>query len=179
MGIIISTFTGCGREYLKNTHGDKIKIFDAVSEIPLKKVDGKIDEETLEGYFNKVMESIDENDIVFIDASNDVRDIFNENNVDYDIFYPSENRRGEFIENEVRKRSNPNKIRELDKDFNKWVGDIDDDESPNCYKHKLANQGEFIGNSPIIMQYIDDVKHEQNSKRMDESTRSEEASEEN
>ena len=33
MGIIISSFIGCGREYLKNTHGKKAKIFDAIDEI--------------------------------------------------------------------------------------------------------------------------------------------------
>jgi hypothetical protein len=40
MGIIISSFIGCGREYLKNTYGDKVKIFDAVAEIPLTDIDG-------------------------------------------------------------------------------------------------------------------------------------------
>lgn len=38
--------------------------------------------------------------------------------------------------------------------------EIDDDESPNCYKHKLSRMGEFIGNSPIIMQYIDSLKNQ-------------------
>ena len=45
MGIIVSCFTGCGREFLKETYGDKIKIFDAVAEIPLTDVDGKINSE--------------------------------------------------------------------------------------------------------------------------------------
>ena len=47
------------------------------------------------------------------------------------MFYPSAERRGEFIENQVRKRSNPKDIRELDKNFEEWVNDIDNDESPN------------------------------------------------
>ena len=157
MGIIISCFTGCGREFLKNTHGDKVKIFDAVAEMPLTDVDGKVNGDLLESYFNKVMSVVDENDIVFVDASTAVRDKLNENNVDYDVFYPSFERRGEFIENQVRKRTNPKIIRSLDKDFEKWVKEIDDDESPNCYKHKLNNQGEFIGNAPIIMQYINSL----------------------
>ena len=40
MGIIISSFIGCGREYFKNTYGKKAKIFDAVEKIPLTDVDG-------------------------------------------------------------------------------------------------------------------------------------------
>ena len=151
MGIILSSFMGCGREFLKNTHGDKIKIFDAV-ETGLSEQD--------EEFFDLVMGQVDSNDIVFIPSSEGIRNLFNENNVDYDVFYPSKERRGEFIENQVRKRSNPKNIQNLDKNFDKWVQEIDDDESPNCYKHKLSNMGEFIGNSPIIMQYIDSLKNQ-------------------
>ena len=70
-------------------------------------------------------------------------------------------RRKEFIENQVRKRVKPKYIQALDKDFAKWVKEIDDDEFENCYKHKLSHFGEFIGNSPIIMQYIDNLKNQQ------------------
>ena len=155
MGIIISSFIGCGREFLKNTHGNKIKIFDAVEDILLDEKN----KESLEKYYNTVMDSVDGNDIVFIGSSENIRSIFNENKVDYDVFYPSNDRRGEFIENQVRKRANPNVIRDIDKNFNEMVKSIDDDESENCYKHKMANRGEFIGNSPIIMQYIDSIKN--------------------
>lgn len=179
MGIIISCFTGCGREFLKNTHGDKVKVFDAVAEMPLTDIDGKVNGDLLESYFNKVMSVVDENDIVFVDASTVVRNKLNENNVDYDIFYPSAERRGEFIENQVRKRTKPTVIRDLDKNFEKWVDEIENDESPNCYKHKLSNQGEFIGNSPVIMQYIDSVKNEQHNETMAQPPRSEEDDEAN
>lgn len=156
MGIIISSFIGCGREYLKNLYGDKVKIFDAVEEIPMD----EITDDSIEKYVNEVMSVVDENDIVFIDSSDKIRGAFNSKSIDYDVFYPSENRRGEFIENQVRKRTKPNEIRKLDKDFGKLVKEIDDDESQNCYKHKLNNFGEFIGNSPIIMQYIDSLSNE-------------------
>lgn len=158
MGIILSSFIGCGREYLKNTYGDKVKIFDAVAEIPLTDIDGKTNGDLLEGYVNKVLDVVDSHDIVFIDSSKAVRDALNEKNVDYDIFYPSKERRGEFIENQVRKRTNSKIIQSLDRNFEKWVDNIDNDESENCYKHKLVNRGEFIGNTPIIMQYINSLK---------------------
>ena len=151
MGIIISSFIGCGKTFLTNTYGDKVKIFDA-SNI------------NLESIVNEVMGIVDENDIVFVPSSEDIRNLFNEQHIDYDVFYPSEERRGEFIENQVRKRTNPKNIQALDKDFAKWVKEIDDDESENCYKHKLSHFGEFIGNSPIIMQYIDSLKNDNNAK---------------
>ena len=158
MGIIISSFIGCGREYLKNTYGDKIKIFDAIEEVPLTDIDGKTNGDLIEGYVNKVMDIIDDNDIVFIATSKEVREAFTEKNIDYDLFYPSKERRGEFIENQVRKRTNSKIIQSLDRNFDKWIDEIDNDESENCYKHKLANRGEFIGNTPVIMQYIDSLK---------------------
>lgn len=149
MGIIISSFIGCGKTFLTNTYGDKVKIFDA-------------NNISTESIVDEVMGVVDENDIVFIPSSENIRNLFNEQHIDYDIFYPSKERRGEFIENQVRKRSNPKNIQNLDKNFDKWVQEIDDDESSNCYKHKLSNMGEFIGNSPIIMQYINSLKENNN-----------------
>jgi len=153
MGIIISSFIGCGREFLKNTQGDKIRIFDAVSDVEVD----ESNDESLESYYNIVMDNVSGNDIVFIGSSERIRKVFDDNNTDYDVFYPSKERRGEFIENQVRKRSNSKSIRELDANFNKWINEIEDDEHSNCYKHKLSNNGEFIGNTPIIMTYIDSV----------------------
>lgn len=150
MGIIISSFTGCGRSYFKNVYDKQAKIYDAVEELSEKN--------DLETYFNTVMSEVDKNDVVFIDFSNNVRSVFEENNIDFDIFYPSSERRGEFIENQVRKRSNPKDIQNLDRYFDKMIEDIENDESPNCYKHKLENKGEFLGNTPLIMQYINNIK---------------------
>jgi hypothetical protein len=150
MGIIISSFTGCGRSYFKNVYGKQTKIYDAVDELSEK--------HDLETYFNTVMSEVDKNDIVFIDFSSNVRSVFEENNIDFDVFYPSSERRGEFIENQVRKRSNPKDIQNLDRYFDKMIEDIENDESPNCYKHKLENKGEFLGNAPSIMQYINNTK---------------------
>lgn len=160
MGIILSSFRGCGREFLKNTHGDKVKIYDAIADIPATDLEEKTNQDLLDEYYNRVMDNVDNYDIVFIDSSNGIRDTFNEHGIDYDVFYPSKERRGEFIENQVRKRVKPEIIRSLDKNFEKWVQEIDDDESPNCYKHKLSRMGEFIGNCPIIMQYIDSLRNQ-------------------
>jgi len=156
MGIIISSFIGCGREYLKNIYGKKAKIFDMADEMG---INDSSNQDLLEECYNKVMSVVDDYDIVFIPSSKNVREMFNEHNVDYDIFYPSVERRNEFIENQVRKRTKPDVIRKLDKNFEEWVNEIDDDESPNCYKHKLNKQGEFIGNEPTIMSYINGLNN--------------------
>ncbi len=170
MGIILSSFRGCGREFLKNTHGDKVKIYDAIDNILATDIEGKISQDLLEEYYNKVMDNVDSYDIVFIDSSTSIRDTFNKHGVDYDVFYPSKERRGEFIENQVRKKTKPEVIRSLDKNFEKWVQEIDDDEAPNCYKHKLSKMGEFIGNSPIIMQYIYSLKNQPQLQTQEEAS---------
>ena len=95
MGIIISSFIGCGREYLKNIYGKKAKIFDVADEMG---INDSSNQDLLEECYNKVMSVVDDYDIVFIPSSKNVREIFNEHNVDYDIFYPSVERRNEFIE---------------------------------------------------------------------------------
>ena len=170
MGIILSSFRGCGREFLKNTHGDKVKIYDAIDNILATDIEGKISQDLLEEYYNKVMDNVDSYDMVFIDSSTSIRDIFNRHGVDYDVFYPSKERRGEFIENQVRKKTKPEVIRSLDKNFEKWIQEIDDDEAPNCYKHKLSKMGEFIGNSPIIMQYIYSLKNQPQLQTQEEAS---------
>ena len=157
MGIIISSFIGCGREFFKNAFSNKVKIFDAVEELPLTNDKGKIDDDLLESYFNKVMSIVDSTDVVFIHINKSVRDFFSMNGVDYDLFYPSENRRGEFIENQVRKRAKPKDIQLLDKNFAQWVEEIDNYDSQNCYKHKLENKYEYIGNSQLINNYLNSL----------------------
>lgn len=149
MGIIISSFVGCGKTFLTNTYGNKVKIFDATN------LNG-------ENIVDEVMSLVDEYDIVFIPSDDKIREKFNENNIDYDVFYPAKGRRGEFIENQVRKRTNPSDIRYLDKNFESLIQVIDNEESPNCFKHKLSNFGEFIGNAPIILQYLENVKFAEN-----------------
>ena len=183
MGIIISSFPGCGKTYLTNTYGDKVKIVDAMVEFR------HVGEPTGDGYeydynalVDEVMKNVSKYDIVFVPIDSKCLDVFNNRNIDYDIFYPSSERRGEFIENMVRKRTKPQGIMMLDRDFDKMIKAIDDIESENCYKHKMTEQGHFIGNDTAIMNYITSVKNKPNevqSERVEESSRSEDDNEEN
>lgn len=153
MGIILSCFKGIGKTYLMNTHGKNAKILD------LNDYDG-------DDLIGAIKDGVNENDIVFVSCDTDTMDLLNENNIDYDLFYPSKERRKEFIENEVRKRTRSSEIRTLDRDFGMMIDEIEDNESENCFKHCLANFGEFIGNSPIILSYISDLKKEEKNERI-------------
>ena len=145
MGIILSCFKGIGKTYLTNTQGKNAKILD------LSGYDG-------DDFIETLLKSVNENDIVFVSCDSKVRETLNENGIDYDVFYPSKDRRKEFIENEVRKHTNSTEIRALDRDFEDIINDIDEDESNNCFKHCLSGFGEFIGNTPMLLSYISDLK---------------------
>lgn len=180
MGIIISSFPGCGKTYLTNTHGDKAKMLDAWVELH------HYGEPTGDGYdydFNlfvdAVMSVVDKYDVVFIPIDSKCLDVLNKRKIDYDLFYPSKERRQEFIENMVRKRMKPQGIMMLDRDFNKMVDEIDNIEAENCYKHKMIEPGHFIGNDNAVMQYINNIKQnptkdeQKPSERVEEPSRSE------
>ena len=178
MGIILSSFPGCGKTYLMNTHGDKAKILDAFAALGHE---GEPTADTHEYDYNlfvdAVMREVGKYDIVFIPVGEEYLDAFNKRNIDYDVFYPSKERRGEFIENMVRKRMKPQGIMMLDRDFDKMVDRIDNIEAENCYKHKMNEQGHFIGNDNAIMQYINNIKQnpvkdeKEHSERVEESPR--------
>lgn len=145
MGVIISSTLGCGKDELINEYSDKIKI-DDISDI-------EIDDE----FINKVNDLSDDNDILFVGSSNGVIDKLIESKIDFDLFYPSEERRMEFIENQVKARAPFDVIRNLDMNFTKDVSRIDSIESENVYKHKMLNRGEYIYSNKKILKYIENI----------------------
>lgn len=179
MGIIISSFPGCGKSYLMNTHGNKAKMLDAFTLMG----EGQEGDYDYNLWVNNIIDVVDDYDIVFIPVTERLLEALNNRKVDYDIFYPSKDRRKEFLENMVRKRAFRNDIMTLDRDFDKIVDRIDTIESENCYKHKMEEQGHFIGNDVAIMQYINNINQTPNtneqSKGMEESSRGESDNEAN
>ena len=181
MGIIVSSFPGCGKTYLMNTHGDKADMLDATTLMG----EGQEGDYDYNKWVDNIMDVVEDYDIVFIPVAEKLLDAFNKRNIDYDIFYPSKERRGEFIENMVRKRAFRNDIMMLDREFDKIVDRIDNIEAENCYKHKMNEQGHFIGNDNAIMQYINNIKQnpvkdeKEHSEGVEEPTRGEEADERN
>ena len=77
----------------------------------------------------------------------------------------------------------PQGIMMLDRDFDKMVDRIDNIEAENCYKHKMNEQGHFIGNDNAIMQYINNIKQnpvkdeKEHSEGVERPTRGEETDE--
>lgn len=142
MGIIVSIFDGCGKEGLIEKYHGKAKILDLKSNLPPNE------------YVDEVMNNLPKNDVVFVPTDEKILDEFETRNIDFDVFYPSEDRRQELVIKLVENKAPFKVISTFDNNFNKWVKTIEDDDSDNCHKHKL-NKGEFIYNHDVINEYLE------------------------
>lgn len=145
MGIILSSFKGCGKRTLLASLDHGITGIDC----------GDIDSETdIDLYIDSALSFNKKYDFVFVSSEQPVRKRLNERGIDFDLFYPSEERRNELIEGLVKSRVNAKSIAEFDKRFTKEIQLIDNDDFEHEKKHKLVKKGEFIGNNNLIIQYI-------------------------
>lgn len=145
MGIIVSSFKGCGKRTLLASLDHGITGIDC----------GDIDSETdIDLYIDSALSFNKKYDFVFVSAEPSVRRRLNERGIDFDLFYPSKERRNELIEGLVKSHENAKNIAEFDKGFIKRIQSIDDDDFEHEKKHKLENSDEFIGNNNLIIQYI-------------------------
>ena len=89
MGILISSFPGCGKSYLMNTHGNKAKMLDATTMMG----EGQEGEYNYNLWVDNIMDVVDDYDIVFVPVAEKLLEALNNRKIDYDIFYPSKDRR--------------------------------------------------------------------------------------
>jgi hypothetical protein len=168
MGIILSTFIGIGKEEIISSYGGDIKILDL-------DVKSMIDEVPPKNFADTISSQVDDYDIVFIPTVKFIREELERRNIDYDIYYPSKERRQELILKFVGGRMPFTDIAKFDNNCNKYVDEIDSDESPNCYKHKLSEDGQFLWNDQVIIRYIKSViENAKHKERVEEPSRSEE-----
>jgi hypothetical protein len=165
MGIIVSTLVGCGKEELMEEFKGKAKFHDMTDETTIKELPPK-------SFVDNVMYYVDECDIVFIPTEQYILDELERRNIDFDIFYPSKHRRQEIIIKLVGTRMSFPTIARVDNNFNDWIDAIDENDSPNCFKHKMEKEGEFINNSEIIIEFLKTAINER-SKKMEDPSRSE------
>lgn len=145
MGIIISSFKGCGKRTLLSDLDHGITGVDC----------GTVDSDTdIDAYIDSALSFSEKYDFVFISPSTKLRQRLNERAIDFDVFYPSKARKNELIEGLVRSREPHSSIAAFDKNYEKMVDSIDNDRLEHEKKHKLENKGEFIGNNELIIKYI-------------------------
>lgn len=149
--VIVSAFPGMGKTYAYNLFNKDIKVMDSDSSYFSK-------DNFPSNYIQHIKENIPNYDLIFISSHKEVRDLLEIEGIDFDLFYPDKERKNEFIENYVTRHSKMDFIRKVDNNWNDWINSIELDDSSHCHTHCLKNKGEFIGNNPMILQYINQVK---------------------
>lgn len=153
MGIIVSSFPGCGKRYLYDSFKDKIRIIYSDS--------NKFDKNNFsDNFINYIKRNIENTDIILVPSHKEVRDALIANYIDFDIFYPSKNRRMEFLINYIKNGRLSSSIKKIDENWNQWISEIENEPSNFCCKHELKNEGDFIGNDSQIIKYINKIINE-------------------
>lgn len=164
--IIVSAFPGMGKTYAFNmlSQEGKVKVKDSDS--------SHFDKAYFpDNYIDDIRQNIPSYDIIFVSSHKEVRDALEKNKIDFDLFYPSKERRNEFLENYVRRKSKPDLIKKIDNNWNSWIDEINNETNPHCHKHCLSDQGQFIGNNPMIMTFINQVKKNKENKELKEEAK--------
>lgn len=157
--IIVSAFPGMGKSYAYNLLKNDIKVLDSDS--------SKFDKDNFPwNYIEHIKDNIDNCDIIFVSSHKEVRDTLNNEGIDFDLFYPAKERRNEFLQNYVSRHSPRNLIMKIDNNWNKWIDEIETEDNPHCHLHCLREQGQFIGNNPMIMQFVAQVKKDSDKKEV-------------
>ena len=112
-------------------------------------------------YIEHIKENIDNVDIMFISSHEDVRNALENEDIDFDLFYPSIDRKIEFLENYVKRRSNREFIMKVDANWKEWIDGIENNTLKHCHIHKL-NRGEFLMNNDLLNRYIQTLTNNAN-----------------
>ena len=158
--ILVSAFPGMGKTYAYNLFNKDIKITDSDSSHFNK-------DDFPENYIKHIKENIPNYDLIFISSHKEVRDMLDMEGIDFDLFYPDKSRKNEFIENYVARHSKMDFIRKVDNNWDDWIDEIEKENNPHCHIHCLKHAGDFIGNNPMILQYINQVKSNREVKEVD------------
>lgn len=152
---VISAFPGCGKTVAYFDLKDTIKVKDSDSSTFDKS-------EFPENYIKSIKEDIGKYDIIFVSSHKEVRDALEKEKIPYILFFPSYSRRSEFMENYVRRRTSPELIKKIDANFDKWIHDIEEEESDYCQRIRLGEPGQYITNE---QHFVDLINHIINTKR--------------
>jgi hypothetical protein len=130
--LLISAFPGCGKSHLfKNS---KLKVMDSDS--------SKFDKEYFpNNYMKHIKENLYNADIICISSHQEVRQALVENGLDFVLVYPKKEIKEEYIQRYKDRGSDENFIKLLEKNWDMWIDQLDNQEG--CDKIKLK-EGEYL-----------------------------------
>lgn len=134
---IISAFPGTGKTYCYNKYKNTdIKILDSdSSEFSwIKDKDGNNTKERNPKFPNNYIEHIKENigkvDIIFVSSHDIVRKALKDNDINYILVYPCVHYKDIYIDRYIKRGNNENFINFIDKNFEKFINEMDNETFP-------------------------------------------------
>lgn len=153
-GLIISAFAGLGKTTLANKYTNILDlestnyhwIFEKESSENLtnEELKGiktrKLNKEWPQNYIKKILEAQKEYNIVLITASEEIRNILVENNIDFIFAFPKSDSFQEITNRCIKRNNNKEFIEGIKEAFYKWQEDLKD----YNYKVILVDKNEYL-----------------------------------
>ena len=161
--ILISAFPGLGKTYLYQQYRDRLKILDLNT--------GRFEGDDFPGnYIAEVEKRLNDYDLILLSSDRNVRYALNDAGLDFDLFYPSKNRKNELIEIYVTNRKSRDFIMNFDHNFNDFIDEIEDEDLEHCFKHKLDRPHRFISQFDLLNDFLNSTMEINGNKPVEKSS---------
>ena len=161
--ILVSAFPGLGKTYLYQQYKDKLKILDLNT--------GRFEGDDFPGnYVAEVEKRLNDYDLILLSSDRNVRYALNDAGLDFDLFYPSKDRKNELIEIYVTNRKSRNFIMNLDHNFYDLIDEIEDEDLVHCFKHKLDKPHRFIAQFDLLNNFLKSSMEMKGNKPVEKSS---------
>lgn len=133
---IISAFPGTGKTHWFHKMQDSdIKVLDSDSS-----TFGKAD--FLSNYIRHIQDNMGKADVILVSSHKEVRDALNDAGIYYNLAYPDQSLKDEYIDRYVERGSPESFINLVDTNWDAWIEDIKG--QPGC-AHRILKAGEYLG----------------------------------
>ena len=161
--ILICAFPGLGKTYLYQQYKDRLKILDLNT--------GRFEGDDFPGnYIAEVEKRLNDYDLILLSSDRNVRYALNDAGLDFDLFYPSKDRKNELIEIYVTNRKSRNFIMNLDHNFYDLIDEIEDEDLVHCFKHKLDKPHRFIAQFDLLNNFLKSSMEMKGNKSVEKSS---------
>ena len=161
--ILISAFPGLGKTYLYQQYKDRLKILDLNT--------GRFEGDDFPGnYIAEVEKRLNDYDLILLSSDRNVRYALNDAGLDFDLFYPSKDRKNELVEIYVTNRKSRDFIMNLDHNFYNLIDEIEDEDLEHCFKHKLDKPHRFIAQFDLLNNFLKSSMEMKGNKPVEKSS---------
>lgn len=161
--ILISAFPGLGKTYLYQHYKDRLKILDLNTE--------RFEGDDFPGnYIAEVEKRLNDYDLILLSSDRNVRYALNDAGLDFDLFFPSKERKNELIEIYVTNRKSRDFIMNLDHNFYDIIDEIEVEDLEHCFKHKLDKPHSFIAQYDLLNNFLNSTTEMNGNKTVEKNS---------